>query len=293
LHKGGILLGIYYYLELLSLQFSMRKVRVNVMKFLYLRRTLLSFRRNIIILSATFLLLFFGAVGHAFENGLVLYYRFDEAKGDTAYDLSGNNNNGNINKTEWINGGKFGSALMFNGNVDNYVRIKNSKSLIPENQVTLEAWVYPTKVAGFNNIISNTEAAGHNIRFENNKLISYIHIAGGYAIPTGGPDIVPEKWYHTAVTYDGKVAKLYLDGQLIGEAPRDGKITESTQDIFIGSETDANQPNVAYAFFGIIDEVRIWHIARTPEAILRGMEKPLMVSPNDHLTTCWGEIKKK
>jgi hypothetical protein len=259
LHKGGILLGIYYYLELLSLQFSMRKVRVNVMKFLYLRRTLLSFRRNIIILSATFLLLFFGAVGHAFENGLVLYYRFDEAKGDTAYDLSGNNNNGNINKTEWINGGKFGSALMFNGNVDNYVRIKNSKSLIPENQVTLEAWVYPTKVAGFNNIISNTEAAGHNIRFENNKL----------------------------------VAKLYLDGQLIGEAPRDGKITESTQDIFIGSETDANQPNVAYAFFGIIDEVRIWHIARTPEAILRGMEKPLMVSPNDHLTTCWGEIKKK
>ena len=243
-------------------------------------------------LTIVFLLIFCPVISlSAFEKGLVLYLRFDENDGGIAYDISGNGNDGNINKAQWVKEGKFDSALMFDGGPESYVRIKNSKSLVPQNQVTLEAWVYPTKVAGNNNIISNTEAAGHNIRFENSKLISYIHVDGAYVTPTGGPNITPEKWYHTAVAYDGKVSRLYLDGQLIAEAERAGKITESVQDIFVASETDANQPNPTYAFFGIIDEVRIWHVARTNEEILRGMEKPLMVSPRGLMAICWGDIK--
>lgn len=241
-----------------------------------------------------FIFLFcFGSTVFAFEKGLVLYLKFDENEGDIAHDVSGNGNDGKINKTQWVKEGKFDSALMFTGELDSYVRINKSKSLVPENQVTLEAWVFPTKVAGNNSIISNTEAAGHTIRFENNKLIAYINVGGAYATPTGGPDIIPEKWYHTAVTFDGKVAKLYLDGQLIGEAERSGKITESSQDIFVGSETDANQPNQTYAFFGIIDEVRIWQVARTKDEIVRGMEKPLSVTPEKHTAICWGDIKQR
>lgn len=240
-----------------------------------------------------FILLFCVTNAYSFEKGLVLYLKFDEGKGDIAYDISGKENHGNINKTVWVKEGKFASALSFKGDIESYVRIKKSESLVPDNQVTLEAWVFPTKVEGFNNIIANTEASGHNIRFENKKLISYIHVAGAYLTPTGGPEIIPEKWYHTAVSYDGKTARLYLNGELIGEAERSGKITESSQDIFVGSETDANQPNPNYMFFGIIDEVRIWHIARTQEEIRKGMEKPLAVKLKKTMSLCWGEIKKR
>ena len=246
-----------------------------------------------ILLFATIFLLCFKTAGHTFDKELVLYLPFEEGEGDIAHDISGNENHGDINKTEWVKEGKYDSALEFTGTVDSYVRIKRSKSVTPKEQVTLEAWVFPTKVEGNNNIICDTEGAGNNIRFENGKLIAYIHIAGDYATPTGGDIIAPNKWYHTAVTFDGKVAKLYLDGVLIGEAERKGAITESTQDIFVGSETDGNQPNLTYMFFGIIDEVRIWHVARSPDEIKEGMEKLLTVTPKGNLTISWGNLKQQ
>jgi len=225
-----------------------------------------------LLLFVTIFLLCFKTAGHTFYKGLALYLSFEEGEGDIAHDISGNENHGDINKTEWVKEGKYDAALEFTGAPDSYVRIKQAKSLIPKDQVTLEAWVFPTKVEGNNNIICNTEGSGHNIRFESGLLKAYIHIEGDYATPTGGPVIKPNKWYHTAVTFDGKVARLYLDGDIIGEAERKGTITESTEDIFVGSETDGNQPNPTYMFFGIIDEVRIWLVARTQDEIKKGME---------------------
>ena len=52
------------------------------------------------------------------------------------------------------------------------------------------------------------------------------------------------------VSYCGDVQRtggaVYLSGEIVGEVDRRGAITESTQDIFVGSETDGNQPNVTY-----------------------------------------------
>jgi len=249
-------------------------------------------RHVMVLLLITIFLVCFKTTGYTFDKSLILYLPFEEGEGDIAHDISGNENHGNINKTEWVKEGRYDSALEFTGASDSYVRIKQSKSLIPKDQVTLEAWVFPTKVEGNNNIISNTEGSGHNIRFEGGLLKAYIHIEGDYATPTGGPAIEPNKWYHTAVTFDGKVAKLYLDGELIGEAERSGTITESTQDIFVGSETDGNEPNPTYMFFGIIDEVRIYNKARTPDEIKEGMEKlTALVTPKGKLTTSWATIK--
>ncbi len=246
------------------------------------------------LLFATLFLLCWQTAGYTVEKGLVLYLPFDEGTGKIAHDISGNGNHGDINNTKWVKNGKYDSALEFSGAVDSYVRIKKSNSLIPKDQVTLEAWVFPTQVAGNNNIISNTEGSGHTIRFENAQLKAYIHIEGAYATPVGVPVIKPNQWYHTAATFDGKVARLYLNGEMVGEVDRKGVITESTQDIFVGSETDGNQPNVTYMFFGLIDEVRIWHVARTADEIKKGMDKlNLPVNPKGNLTTSWGKIKQR
>ena len=255
-------------------------------------RAAVCIRYIMLFLSAMFFLFGFKTAGHTFDKSLVLYLPFEEGKGNTAHDISGNENHGDINETVWVKEGKYDSALEFTGAPDSYIRIKRSKSLTPKDQVTLEAWVFPTQVDGNKNIICNTEGAGHNIRFENGQLKAYIHIAGDYATPTGGPAIAAKKWYHTAVTFDGKTAKLYLNGEMIGEAERKGEITESTQDIFVGSETDGNQPNQTYNFFGIIDEVRIWHVARTADEIEEGMEKLLPVTPKGNVATSWGNLKR-
>lgn len=52
-----------------------------------------------------------------------------------------------------------------------------------------------------------------------------------------------------------------------------------------------NNPNPGYMFFGIIDEVRVWSIARTQKQIVEGMEKLLPVDPRGSLATSWGSIK--
>jgi len=84
------------------------------------------------------------------------------------------------------------------------------------------------------------------MRFEGAQLKAYIHISGVYATPVGGANIKLNEWYHTAATFNGQVAQVYLSGEIVGEVDRRGAITESTQDIFVGSETDGNQPNVTY-----------------------------------------------
>ncbi|MBU2565500.1 MAG: hypothetical protein KJ655_04525, partial [Candidatus Thermoplasmatota archaeon] len=60
------------------------------------------------------------------EEGLVACWYFDENNGTTAYDSSGNNNNGTIHGATWTTGVN-GSALSFDG-VDDYVNIPDSSS---------------------------------------------------------------------------------------------------------------------------------------------------------------------
>src|SRR5256885_16568574 len=75
--------------------------------------------------------------------GLLAYYPFT----GNANDASGNNNNPVFNNATLTSDrfGNAGRAYSFNG-IDNYMRIPNSPSLNPANQISICVWV---KVAGF------------------------------------------------------------------------------------------------------------------------------------------------
>lgn len=84
----------------------------------------------------------------------------------------------------------------------------------------------------------------------------------------GTTGIVVDTWYHAAVTYDGFNMRIYLNGVL--EATR--AVTtgasqirprfDSTQHFGIG--TAMNSSGTAVGFFqGVIDESRVWNVART------------------------------
>src|SRR2546426_10249555 len=72
-------------------------------------------------------------------GGLVAAYSFNEGTGTTVADASGNGNAGTLSGTTWTNGGKYGSALVFNG-TSARVTINNSASLQLTAGVELEAW---------------------------------------------------------------------------------------------------------------------------------------------------------
>ena len=94
----------------------------------------------------------------------------------------------------------------------------------------------------------------------------------------GNTTVTTNTWHHAAVTYDGQVWKLYLDGNLdktldLGTTlwPRDDSIQHA------GIATAMTSTGAADGFFqGRMDEVRIWDYARTSA---RSEARPILRLP--------------
>ena len=77
-----------------------------------------------------------------------------------------------------------------------------------------------------------------------------------------GP-IQPDTWYHVAATYDGKTAKLFINGAERASGEFALKPSAKNQ-ISIGATTSQGS---GYAFNGVITDVKIFRSALTPDEI--------------------------
>ena len=217
---------------------------------------------------------------------------FDEGEGNTVEDSSGNGNDGTlVGGPTWV-AGKIGGALEFDA-VDDYVNCGNDASLRPE-QVTVTAWFNPrTVVHGF--IFANgkvwSDMAGVLV-----KVNGSLFIAGGVAQEPGnvavwlnGPVINADRWYHTALTFDGTEVIIYLDGEEV--ARKAAAAIFYDDDI---STIGAASNGFEWLFDGSIDEVALFNEALTGEDIktimVAGLENA-SVSPAGKLATTWSTIK--
>jgi hypothetical protein len=91
--------------------------------------------------------------------------------------------------------------------------------------------------------------------------------------PTGS--IRLKRWYHVAlvVDSDAHLMMLYLNGKVVGKNNYTGSIHQSKLPLLIGW-THENMPELGY-FNGMIDEVRIWNVVRTPDEIRTYIRQPL------------------
>ncbi len=100
-------------------------------------------------------------------------------------------------------------------------------------------------------------------------------------IATSGA-LTTNRWYHVAATYDGSKMRLYVDGVLVGQMNKTGRIkTDPTMPVWIGQGPNAYAP-----WDGVIDEVRVWNVARTQAQIQTYMTQS--VNPADsNLVAYW------
>ena len=84
-------------------------------------------------------------------GGLVAAYGFSEGSGTTVADISGNGNTGTIAGATWTTG-RFGQALSFDG-VNDWVTVNDANSLDLTDGMTLEAWINPTALSGWQSAI--------------------------------------------------------------------------------------------------------------------------------------------
>jgi hypothetical protein len=153
-----------------------------------------------------------------------------EGGGQTVHDLSGNGNSGQLGSTpgadandpSWIRGFLFGSALRFDGN--DFVRIPDAPALRPTT-MTVSAWVRAAQTPGaFKYVIGKganecLESSYSLYTGSNGGLRFYIWDKNTNSPRLSGAvdpaAIWNGKWHHIAGTWDGRDARLFLDGKLV------------------------------------------------------------------------------
>jgi Concanavalin A-like lectin/glucanases superfamily/VanZ like family len=149
---------------------------------------------------------------------LVAAYGFDEGAGTVVHDTSGQGNPGTISGATWTDQGRFGRALMFDGQ-RSLVSIPPSPGLDLSAGMTLSAWVYPmSRMTGWRLVISK----------EINAYFLAASSDAGPLTPAGGGTFgaIPEAvtapmpiamntWGHLALTYDGSTFSLSVNGNRV------------------------------------------------------------------------------
>jgi len=191
------------------------------------------------------------------DQGLVGRWKFDDAQ-SVAADSSGNGNSATVLNGDW-GAGVDGGALLFDGSGDSVVTVPLSDTLratsraitvsalayrTAEHNVALVAHGYPTLFFGF-----------HGPQFKWQISLDNGRGAACYADRKYHADL--NRWYHLAATYNGYVARLYVDGEEICKRWTWGSIKMPDAPFTIGSYLD-DDGKIVDEITGLVDDVRIY-----------------------------------
>jgi len=160
-----------------------------------------------------------------------------------------------------------GNAIGFNG-PDSYVEIPDYSGL-NVSQLTLETWVYTTS-SDYQFVFTKGDYQYVLQLYYNGEIyFGSKNSAGGSNTVSSTSKRVPlNTWTHIAGTHDGSVMRLYMNGELVGSLAHDGLYTADRNRSLIGQHPAYP---TQYPFNGIIDELRIWNIAKTQDEIIASM----------------------
>jgi hypothetical protein len=230
----------------------------------------------------------------------VAIWLFDEGKGDTVKDSSGNGNNGKITGTSlWVDG-KFGKALYFDGGAKgvDYVTVPDSDSLDLEDAITMMAWVKLDQISGWKLLLK--KEAVYEPTLNEGKVVVYIaNPSEAWKDPAKGATSIKQgEWCHIAGTFDGAVIRAFVNGKVDGEAPYKGTIGVTDRVIMMGTNVVNNEPmRNCQPLFGAMDDVAIFDNALSESEITslmtKGLASIMAVEPSSKLSVTWGAIKRR
>jgi len=226
-------------------------------------------------------------------DGLVLYFSFDAGNGNTAEDLSGTGNNGDIQGNfEWVDG-KYGNAIyLSDDSADNRIVVKDSDSLDIVSEITIGMWVNLDALTGSCSLITKKDTYMiHSSDWSGNGIEQELLLwpFDTWQSPASTP-IQFGEWRHVVGIYDGEMIKMYIDGELKGERERADDIAVTENDLVVGRDNRDCCNGRVFAL--TVDEVMIFNRALDTDEIGQIMAGVAPVEPKDKLTTIWGDLKK-
>ncbi|MFN0135515.1 MAG: LamG-like jellyroll fold domain-containing protein, partial [Phycisphaerae bacterium] len=190
---------------------------------------------------------------------------------DIASPLS-RDDNGNAVPDECETSPTGGDAISLDG-VDDHVDVPDG-AYFTGTAFTVEAWVRPDVHASSQRVIDfGNGPASNNIILAastqtNGRPSATIYVGGNaFTLTAPGINAIPLKqWSHLAMTYNGGAngtLRLYVNGTQVGSRSASAPVNVARTSCFIGRSNFASD-----AFFdGLIDDVRIWSVARSASDI--------------------------
>ncbi|MDB4404225.1 metallophosphoesterase [Akkermansiaceae bacterium] len=156
-------------------------------------------------------------------------------------------------------------AARFNGK-NQALSIPSKRFKVTKN-VTLECRFKADTFAGRTGLVTKTEGSGYGIFISEGRPEFIINLDGKYlAVAASSPLLKTDTWHTLAGVYDGKEARLYLDGKLLATEARQGKLKDNRLPLIVGADVNGKGQAVDH-FTGQIDWVRL-----SPRALYSGPE---------------------
>ncbi len=153
-------------------------------------------------------------------------------------------------------------VLTLNGQ-DQCLQVPSDKLPLPDGPLTVECWFNAAAYGDRVGLITKTEGSDYGIFVSHAEPAFSVYIGGSYLSVKGKKgSLKTGQWQHIAGVYDGKEARLYVDGELIATAQRSGKRKMNDLPLTIGADVARGEKRAVSYFHGQIDGVRVSKVAR-------------------------------
>jgi HEAT repeat protein len=215
------------------------------------------------------------------EDGLVGYWKLDEAEAIRAFDSSGKGNHGRYmhapEASSEIPGSKFKNPASrhFVKGAPQRIEVPESPSLSLHGSLSLLAWIRPADEERSSDQgilikcdwVYKSHAGGYSLRLLKNghPVFSVRPDRGGTrALVATAHRVPPDTWTHVAGVYDleARSSRLYLNGELVASEASVPPPFFSNEPLWIGSDDAEGQ------FHGMLDEVRVYRRALSESEIV-------------------------
>ncbi len=236
------------------------------------------------------------------EKGVILYFDFDRADGDTVKEMIGGKHNGTLQSGAAITTKtkKYGTGAIQIEGGNAAMEVESFKELEEYQDNTYLFWIYFTDPhsGGWDQILSkpapgsdrspglwvHTEGLGIHYRYNPGNLgASKLGVAGENSV------FEQDTWYHIAGVKEDADLRLYVDGEEKMKVGVPAKHDQGVYGLFVGNSPAYAGPAAKF----IMDELVVYTRALTKNEvgeIMGGFSQP--VDATGKLASTWGNIKR-
>lgn len=201
------------------------------------------------------------------DANTVALWHFNTGTGTTVYDATGTGHNGTLgqggsNVPSWEAAGRFGYGISYDGSSEEFVLANSLANDFPSNQFSIEMWVKAPSTPDFVHLFRSDNICA--LEMKNLSLTFSVGNGSGStwkSLTTTILNLTDGNWHYLACTYNGTTLITYVDGIYYGQN-MDAVVSMTAPDgYYIGGFPGS------LCFTGVIDEMRLSNIARSPAEI--------------------------